>query len=184
MDQFLPLAEFAYNNSYRTSIQMAPYEVLYGRGCRPPIGWFELGEARMLGTDLVQDALDKVKIIQDRLRTAQSRQTSYTDCEVHDKAFMFSERVLLWVSPMKGVIRFGKRGKLSPRFTSPFEFLDRVRKVAYRLALPPNLSDVYLVFRVSMLWKYHGDPSHVLDFSNVQLDKDLSYEKEPVSILD
>ena len=62
-DQFLPLAEFAYNNSYQSSIQMAPYEALYGRRCRSPVGWFEPGEARLLGTDLVQDALDKVRII-------------------------------------------------------------------------------------------------------------------------
>ena len=78
-DQFLPLAEFAYNNSYQSSIQMAPYEALYGRRCRSPVGWFEPGEARLLGTDLVQDALEKVKVIQERLRTAQSRQKSYAD---------------------------------------------------------------------------------------------------------
>ena len=78
-DQFLPLAEFAYNNSYQSSIQMAPYEALYGRRCRSLVGWFEPGEARLLGTDLVQDALDKVKLIQERLRTTQPRQKSYTD---------------------------------------------------------------------------------------------------------
>ncbi|XP_070020066.1 uncharacterized protein [Nicotiana sylvestris] len=85
---------------------------------------------------------------------------------------------------MKGVMRFGKKGKLSPRFIGPFEILDRVGEVAYRLALPPSLSPVRLVFHVSMLRKYHGDPFHVLDFSTVQLDKDLSYEEEPVAILD
>ena len=85
---------------------------------------------------------------------------------------------------MKGVMRFGKKGKLSPRFIGPFEILDRVGEVAYRLALPPSLSAVHPVFHVSMLRKYHGDPSHVLDFSTVQLDKDLSYEEEPVAILD
>ena len=182
-DHFLPLAEFAYNNSYQSSIQMAPYEALYGRRCRSPVGWFEPGEARLLGTDLVQDALDKVKIIQDRLRTAQSRQKSYADRKVRDIAFMVGERILLRVSPMKGVMRFGKKGKLSPRYIGPFEILERVGEVAYRLALPPSLSAVHPVFHVSMLRKYHGDPSHVFDFSSVQLDKDLTYEEESVAIL-
>lgn len=109
---------------------MAPYEALYGRRCRSPVGWFEPGEARLLGTNLVQEALDKVMIIQDRLRTAQSRQKSYADCKVRDVAFMVGERVLLRVLPMKGVMRFGKKGKLSPRFIGPFEILDRVGEVA------------------------------------------------------
>ena len=138
----------------------------------------------MLGTDLVQDALDKVKIIQDRLRTAQSRQKSYVDRKVCDVAFTVGERVLLQVSPMKSVMRFGKKGKLSPRFIGPFEILDRVREVVYRLALPQSLSVVHIVFHVSLLRKYHSDPSHVLDFSTIQLDLDLTYEEEPVAILD
>jgi len=91
--------------------------------------------------------------------------------------------VLLRVSPMKGVMRFGKKGKLSPRYTGPFEILERVGEVAYRLALPPSLADVHPVFHVSMLRKYHGDPFHMLDFSSIQLDKDLTYKEEPVAIL-
>ncbi|XP_070011193.1 uncharacterized protein [Nicotiana sylvestris] len=97
---------------------------------------------------------------------------------------MVGERVLLWVSPMKGVMRFGKKGKLSPRFIGPFEILGHVGEVAYELALPPSLAEVHPVFHVSMLRRYHGDPSHVLDFNSVQLDKDLSYVEEPVAILD
>ncbi|XP_070057725.1 uncharacterized protein [Nicotiana tomentosiformis] len=161
---------------------MDPYEALYGRRCRSPVGWFESGEAPLLGTYLVKDALDKVKIIQDRLRTTQSRKKSYDDRRVRDVAFMVGERVLLRVSPKKGVIRFGKKGKLSPRF-GPFEILERVGEVACGLALPPSLSVVHPVFHASMLLKYHGDPSHVLDFSSVHLDKDLTYEQELVAIL-
>ncbi|XP_070055641.1 uncharacterized protein [Nicotiana tomentosiformis] len=101
-DQFLPLGEFAYNNSYQSSIQMAPYEALYGRICRSQVEWFEPGEARLLGTDLVHDALDKVKLIQERLRTAQSRRNSYVDRKVCDVSFMVGEKVLLNASPMKG----------------------------------------------------------------------------------
>ncbi|XP_070015600.1 uncharacterized protein [Nicotiana sylvestris] len=131
-----------------------------------------------------KDALDKVRIIQDRLRTAQSRQKSYANCKVRDLAFMVGERVLLQVSPMKDVMRFGKKGKLRPRFISPFEILDRVGEVVYIPALPPSLSAVHPVFHVFILRKYHDNPSHVLDFGTVQLDKDLSYEEEPVAILD
>jgi len=183
-EQFLPLAEFSYNNSYQSSIQMAPYEALYGRQCRSPVGWFEPGEARLLGTDLVQDSLEKVKVIQDRLRTAQSRKKNYADRRVRDVAFMVGEQVLLWVSPMKGVMRFRKKGKLSPRFIGLLEVLRRVGEVAYELDLPPSLARVHPVFHVSMLRKYHSNPSQVLDFSSVQLEKDLSYVEELVAILD
>ena len=183
-DRFLPLAEFAYNNSYQSSIEMAPFEALYGRRCRSPIGWFEPGEAKLYGTDLVRDALEKVKLIQERLRTAQSRQKSYADQKARDISFMVGEKVLLKVSPMKGIMRFGKKGKLSPRFIGPFEVLKRVGEVAYELALPPSLSGVHPVFHVSMLRKYHADLSHVLDFSTVQLDNSLGYEEEPIAIVD
>ncbi|XP_070041331.1 uncharacterized protein [Nicotiana tomentosiformis] len=114
-DQFLLLAKFAYNNSYQTSIQMTPYEELYGRRCRLPVSWFEPREDRLLGTDFVQDALEKVKMIQDRLHTAQYRQKSYAYRRAHDVSIMVGERVLLQVSLMKGVMRFEKKGKLSPR---------------------------------------------------------------------
>ncbi|XP_070015332.1 uncharacterized protein [Nicotiana sylvestris] len=97
LDQFLPLAEFTYNNNYQSSIQMALYEVLYGRRYCLPVGWFKPGEARLLGADLVQDSLDKVKIIQDRLCNTQSRQKSYADHRVRDVAFIVGERVLLQV---------------------------------------------------------------------------------------
>ncbi|XP_070020625.1 uncharacterized protein [Nicotiana sylvestris] len=97
---------------------------------------------------------------------------------------MVGERVLLWVSPMKGVMRFGKRGKLSSRFIGPFEVLRQVGEVAYKFALPPSLAGVHPVFHVSMLCRYHSDLSHALDFISVQLDKDLSYVEEPMAILD
>ena len=109
-DHFLRLEEFAYNNSYHSSIEMAPFEALYGRRCQSPIGWFDAFEVRPWGTDLLRESLDKVKLIQDRLLMAQSRQKSYADRKVCDLEFMVGERVLLKVSPMKGVIRFGNKG--------------------------------------------------------------------------
>ncbi|XP_070013356.1 uncharacterized protein [Nicotiana sylvestris] len=114
----------------------------------------------------------------------QCRQKSYADRKVYYVAYMVSEKVLLRVSPMKGVIGFGKKGKLRPRHIVPFEVFERIGDVAYKRALPPSLSNVHLLFYVSMLRKYYGDLSHVLYFNMVQLDGDLTYDAEPVAILD
>ncbi|XP_070036440.1 uncharacterized protein [Nicotiana tomentosiformis] len=103
---------------------------------------------------------------------------------VRHVSYMVGEKVLLRVSPMKGVMRFGKKGKLSPRYIGPFEVLERIREVAYKLALPPSLSRVNPLFHVSMLRKNYGDPSHILDFNTVQLEGDLTYDVESVAILD
>ena len=118
---------------------------------------FESGEAKLLGTDLVQDDLEKVKLIQDRLRTSQSRQKSYVDQKVRDVAFMVGERVLLRVSPMKGVMRFRNKGKLSSRYIRSFKIHKRIGEVAYNLTFLPSLSAIHLVFHVSMLRKYHAE---------------------------
>ncbi|XP_049406129.1 uncharacterized protein LOC125869726 [Solanum stenotomum] len=182
-DQFLPLAEFAYNNSYHSSIQMAPFEALYGRRCRSPVGWFESTEPRPRGTDLLQEALDQVRVIQDRLRTAQSRHQSYADQRRRPLKFSVGDRVFLRVSPMKGVMRFGRRGKLSPRYIGPFEILRTVGEVAYELALPPVFSAIHPVFHVSMLRRYVPDESHVLQYDAVELDDRLAFVEEPVAIL-
>ncbi|XP_070026092.1 uncharacterized protein [Nicotiana sylvestris] len=99
-------------------------------------------------------------------------------------SYMVGEKVLLKISPIKGVMRFGKKHKLNPRFIGPFEVLQRIGEVAYKLALPPNLSSVHLVFHVSMLRKCTDDPYHVLDFSTVQLDGDLTYDVELMAILE
>ncbi|XP_059289846.1 uncharacterized protein LOC132043357 [Lycium ferocissimum] len=134
--------------------------------------------------DLLRDSLDKVKIIQERLLTAQSRQKSYVDWRVHDSVFMVGDQVLLKVSPMKGVMRCGKKGELSPRYIGPFEIIQRVGDAAYELALPLGLSSVHPVFYVSMLKKYVSDGSHVIRWDSVMLDQNLSYEEEPIAILD
>ncbi|EOX99963.1 Uncharacterized protein TCM_009073 [Theobroma cacao] len=183
-EQYLPLVEFAYNNSFQTSIQMAPFKALYGRRCRSPIGWLEVGERKLLGPELVQDATEKIHIIRQRMLTAQSRQKSYADNRRRDLEFQVGDHVFLKVSPTKGVMRFGKKGKLSPRYIGPFEILEKVGAVAYRLALPPDLSNIHPVFHVSMLRKYNPDPSHVIRYETIQLQDDLTYEEQPVAILD
>ncbi|XP_077228426.1 uncharacterized protein LOC143861390 [Tasmannia lanceolata] len=115
---------------------------------------------------------------------AQNRQKSYADHRRRDLEFAVGDRVFLKVSPWKGVIRFGKKGKLSPRYIGPYEILERIGPVAYRVALPPALSHVHNVFHVSLLRKYLADPSHVLQTEPMQLEQDLSYEEQPVQILD
>ncbi|KAF3626567.1 Zinc ion binding, putative isoform 1 [Capsicum annuum] len=158
----LPLVEFAYNNSYHASIKMAPFEALYGRRSRSPIGWYEVGETQLYGPDLVYQAMEKVKIIRERLKTAQSHQKSYADVQRRELEFEIGDWVFLKVSPMKGVMRFGKRGKLRPRYVGPYQILKMIGAVAYELGLPASLGSFYSVFHVSMLKKCIGDHSMVL----------------------
>ena len=98
--------------------------------------------------------------------------------------FEVGDHVFLKVMPKRGVVRFDKRGKLSPRFIGPFEILERIRPVAYRLALPPSMSGVHEVFQVSMLRKYTLDPAHVVDWGQIEVDTDETFEEGPVCILD
>lgn len=183
-EEHLPLIEFAYNNSFHSSFGMAPFEALYGRKCRSPICWDEVGERKLLGLELVQIIAEKIKLIRERLRTAQSRQKNYADRRRRDLEFQVGDYVFLKVSPWKGVFRFGKRGKLNPRFIGPFEVLERIGPVAYRVALPPSLSRLHNVFHVSVLRKYMADPSHVLDYQPIQIANDMSYEEQPMEIID
>lgn len=183
-NKHLALAEFAYNNSYQASIGMAPFEALYGRPCRSPVCWTEVGERSLLGPELVKETTEKIQIIRDRLRTAQSRQKSYADKRRTDLKFQVGDFVFLKVSPRKGVFRFGKKGKLAPRYVGPFEIIDKKGEVAYQLALPPQLGNVHDVFHVSMLRKYEPDPSHVLSIPDIQLQENATYEERPVQILD
>ena len=183
-EETLPLVEFSYNNSYQATIGMAPYEALYGRKCRSPIHWDEVGERKLLGPEIVQKTVDIVEKIRQRMKTAQSRQKSYADRRRKPLEFAIGDKVFLKVAPMKGVMRFGKRGKLSPRFVGPFEILERIGDLAYRVALPPAMSGIHNVFHVSMLRKYTPDPSHVLSYSTLDLRQDLTFEESPVKILD
>ncbi|KAA0063793.1 pol protein [Cucumis melo var. makuwa] len=182
-DSHLHLMEFAYNNSYQATIGMAPFEALYGKCCRSPVCWGEVGEQRMLGPELVQTTNAAIQKIRARMLTAQSRQKSYADVRRKDLEFEVGDMVFLKVAPMKGVMRFAKKGKLSPRFVGPFEILERIGPVAYRLALPPSFAAVHDVFHISMLRKYVADPTHVVDFEPLQISENLSYEEQPVEVL-
>ena len=183
-EEHLHLVEFAYNNSYHSSIGMAPFEALYGRPCRSPTCWMDFGEQLLLGPELVQQTNDLVKKIQQRLQTAQSRQKSYVDKRRRPLAFNEGDQVFLKVSPRKGIQRYGKKGKLAPRYIGPFKIIGKVGSVAYRLELPSQLANVHPVFHVSMLRKYEPDPSHVIDHSDLILEDDASFEVKPVRVVD
>ncbi|GKA15802.1 putative reverse transcriptase domain-containing protein [Tanacetum coccineum] len=125
-DTHLPLAEFSYNNSYHSSIRCAPFEALYGRKCRSPVLWAEIGESRLIGPEMVHETTDKVVQIKEMLKAARDRQKSYADNRRKPLEFSVGDQVLLKVSPWKGVVRFGKKGKLAPRYVGPFEISEMI----------------------------------------------------------
>ncbi|GJY16797.1 putative reverse transcriptase domain-containing protein [Tanacetum coccineum] len=183
-DVHLPLAEFSYNNSYHSSIQCAPFEALYGRKCRSPVLWAEIGEGSLIGPELVQETTDKVVLIKEKLKAARDRQKSYADNRRKPLEFEVGDKVLLKVSPWKGVMRFGKRGKLAPRYVGPFEILERIGPVAYRLRLPKELSEVHDTFHVSNLKKCLADANLHVPLDEIKVDKTLHFVEKPVEIMD
>jgi hypothetical protein len=148
-DKNLPWAKFSYNNSYQESLKMAPFEVLYGRRCRTPLNWIEPGEKVIFGPDIVDEAVAMVCRIQDNLKVAKSRQESYTNKRHLPLQFEVGDHVYLKVSPMKGVKRFGVKGKLSPHYIGPFPIFEKCGTVAYKLELPPSLAGVHIIFDIS-----------------------------------
>ncbi|GJV44167.1 reverse transcriptase domain-containing protein [Tanacetum coccineum] len=156
-DTHLPLIEFSYNNSYHTSIKCAPFEALYGRKCRSPVIWTEVGErvARKLCCKRLVNLLN----------------------------FKLEIGVLLKVSPWKGVVRFGKKGKLAPQYVRPFEIVECVRPVAYRLKLPQELSCVHDTFQVSNLKKCLAEPDVQVPLDEIEIDENIRFVEEPIKIV-
>ncbi|GJT42062.1 putative reverse transcriptase domain-containing protein [Tanacetum coccineum] len=151
-----PLVEFSYNNSYHASIKAAPFEALYGRKCRSPVCWAEVGEVQLTGPEIVQETTEKI----------------------------VGDKVMLKVLPWKGVVRFGKRGKLNPRYVGPFKVLEKVGEVAYKLELPEELSRVHNTFHVSNLKKYYAEESLAIPLDGLHFDDKLQFVEEPVEIMD
>ncbi|KAM0044994.1 putative nucleotidyltransferase, Ribonuclease H [Helianthus debilis subsp. tardiflorus] len=183
-DAHLPLIEFSYNNSYHSSIQMAPFEALYGRKCRSPLSWHEIGDKHFTGPEFIQEATDKILQIRDNLLKARNRQKSYADKGRKPMEFEVGDHVLLKVSPWKGVVRFGKKGKLAPRYVGPFKILERIGKVAYRLDLPQELNNVHPTFHVSNLKKCLADEGLQVPLEDLQINDTLHFVEKPMEIVD
>ena len=182
-DRYIPLMEFSYNNSYQASISMVSYETLYGHRCRTSICWTELNEHKVIGPYIVKDTKEKVQVIRQRLKATNDRQKSFSDLKRRDIEYEVGDKVFLEVSPWWKILRFGKKGKLSPRFIRPYEILERIGPVAYHLALPPELTKLHNVFQASMLRRYYSDGSHILPVQAVQIQADFSSDEEPKTIM-
>ena len=185
----LPFAEFSYNNSYQSSLKMAPFEALYGRRCRTPLNWSESGDSQIFGVDTLRAAEEQVQLIRDHLKAAQSRQKSYADSKRRDVSFRVGDFVYLRVTPLKGMQRFHVKGKLAPRYIGPFKILARRGEVSYQLELPEELSDFHDVFHVSLLRKCLHVPEKNLtyqdvDFRTIDLNQDLTYRDRPLRVLE
>ncbi|GJZ89238.1 putative reverse transcriptase domain-containing protein [Tanacetum coccineum] len=147
--------EFSYNNSYHSSVRCAPFESLYGRKCRSPILWAEVGEGQLTGPELVQETIENISQIKDRLKAARDR-----------------------------VVRFEKNGKLATRYVGPFEITERIGHISYRLRLPQELNSVHHTFHVSNLKKCLADPTLQIPLDEIQVDAKLNFVEEPVEILE
>ncbi|GJZ43063.1 putative reverse transcriptase domain-containing protein [Tanacetum coccineum] len=154
-DVHLPLVEFSYSNNYHSSVRSAPFEALYGRKCHSPILWAEVGDGQLIGHDLEQETTKKISQIKDRLKATRDR-----------------------------VVRFGKKGKLAPRFVGPFEITKRIGLVAYRLRLPQKLNDIHDTLHVSNLKKCLADQTLHVPLEEIQVDAKLNFVEEPVEILE
>jgi hypothetical protein len=174
-DKSLPYAKFSYNNSYQASLKMSPFEALYGRKCRNPFYWDQTRERKFFGPEIIQEAEEQVRMIRENLRVAQTRQKSYADNWRRPLEFEEGDHVYLKVSPIRGMMRFKVKGKLSPRFIGPFRIFSRVGEMAYKLELPDHLSDVHDVFHVSQLKKCLCVPEKQLSMEELSVQDDPTY---------
>ncbi|GJU71857.1 putative reverse transcriptase domain-containing protein [Tanacetum coccineum] len=180
-DVHLSLVEFSYNSSYHTSVRCAPFEALYGRKCRSPIMWAEDEAGQLIGPELVQETTEKISQIKDRFKAAHDRQKSYVDKRRKPLEFSVGDCVLLKVSSWNGVVRFGKKRKLAPRFVGPFKIIEKVGPVAYRLDLLEELNGVHDTFHVSNLKKCLVDLTLQVPLDEIRVDAKLNFVEEPVT---
>ncbi|GJV18948.1 putative reverse transcriptase domain-containing protein [Tanacetum coccineum] len=182
-DDHLHLVEFAYNNSYHSSIKMPPYEMLYGRKCQTLVCWEEVGSRELSSTDVVLATTEKIVTIREMLKAVQDRWKRYADNRRRPIEFNVGDFFILKVSPWKGVIRFKNEGKLSPMFIGPFKILERVGEVACVLELPKEMKGIPNTFHVSYLRKCLTDEASVITLDDVEIDPKIITREEPVAIL-
>jgi hypothetical protein len=183
-DKNLLWVEYSYNNSYKESLKMAPYEVLYGCQYRTLLYWIDSEEKAIFGPDLIDAVEATVPHIQDNLKAARSCQESYANKRHRPLEFEVGDHVYLWVSPMKGVKTFGMKEKLAPLYIGPFPILEKSGPMAYKLELPPSLAGVDDIFHVSQLKKCLKAPVDVVLPEVTPLEVDLTYHEYPMRILD
>nr|GEY60901.1 reverse transcriptase domain-containing protein [Tanacetum cinerariifolium] len=172
-------------NHYRMlCIKAAPFKALYGRKCRSPICWAEVGDVQLTGPKIIHETTKKIVQIRQRLQAARDRKRSYANVRRKPLEFQIRDRVVLKVSPCKGFIRFRKQGKLNPWYIGPFKILDRIGPVAYKLELPEKLKNVHNTFYVSNLKKCISDESLVIPIKELRLDDKLNFVEQPVEIMD
>ncbi|XP_048438961.1 uncharacterized protein LOC125476675 [Pyrus x bretschneideri] len=163
---------------------MSPFEALYGKSYRTPLCWSEVRERVLLGPEIIDETTQNVQVIKSNLKAAQDRQKSLADRHTTDRVYKVGNWVFLKLSQWRGVVRFGKKGKLSPTFIRPYQITERVGEVACRLALPSKLAKLHNVFHECMLHHYVADPLHVIPPQPLEINPDLTYDKEPVTMLD
>ncbi|GJV82492.1 hypothetical protein Tco_1522390 [Tanacetum coccineum] len=166
------------------SIKAAPFEALYGQKCRSPIYWAEVEDAQLTGPEIVHETTEKIIQIKKRIQAARDRQKSYADRRHKQLEFEVGDKVMLKVSSWKGVIRFGKRGKLNLRYIGPFKILAKVGTLDYRLELPEQLSGIHSTFHVSNLKKCFVDEPLAIPLDEIPIDDKLHFIEEPVEIMD
>ncbi|GJU24796.1 hypothetical protein Tco_1163417 [Tanacetum coccineum] len=173
-----------FGGSYHLSIQCAPFKALYGRKCRSLVLGAEIRESSLTGLELVQETTNKVVLVKEKPKAARDHQKSDVDYKRKPLEFEVRDRVLLKVTPWKGVVRFRKKGKLAPRYVGPFEILKRISLVVYRLRLLEELNNVHDTFHVSNLKKCLADATLHVPLDEIKVDKTLRFVKEPVEIMD
>ncbi|GJY82531.1 putative reverse transcriptase domain-containing protein [Tanacetum coccineum] len=183
-ERHLPLIEFSYNNSYHASIKAASFEALYGRKCRSSVCWAEVRHTQLTGPELIYETIENIVQIKQRIQAARDRQKSYADVRRKPLEFQVGDRVMLKVSHWKGVIRFGKRGKLYPRYIGPFKVLAKVGDVTYRLELPQELRRVHSTFHISNIKKCLSDEPLVIPLDEIHIDDKLNFVEETKEIMD
>ena len=183
-ERHLPLVEFAYNNSFHSSIGMSPYKALYGRPCRTPLCWTQVAERRMISPEIVEETTEKIKSVRDKMKAARDRQKHYADKRRKELEFAVNDMVYLKMITFKGRVRISGRRKLDPRYLGPSKVMERVGSVAYKLDVPSAMEAFHNVFHVSQLRKCLADQDVFIPEIPSDLGTNLSLETRPVRILD